>query len=226
MGKSKIDKFHYMDKVSIVGLFMLVYGVVASCVISTFSMFSFKFNTMNIIYSIFNGTIVLILSTIWLINRIDKPRKMGRLEGRYSNLNKQNGDSIQSTKKGVIPTIWLTTVIVGLSSIFSYPLLNSYVIYKFITLFSLILYVSWNVINIGYYKPIHNRPLPKIFDAFSFVFIAELPTLCSLGSVIIGTFIIDNLPNLYLFVSTFTIAIMLVGLTVVIERLTLNPKYK
>ncbi|MFT9820584.1 hypothetical protein, partial [Lysinibacillus sp. NPDC056185] len=181
---------------------------------------------INIIYSIFHGIIVLIIFIIWIIKKIDKPKEMGNLEGQFSEKRDKNSDYIQIEKKWIMPTLWIVTVLFGLFSIFSYPVLNSNDIYKFITLFSLILFVNWNVINIGYYKPRHSRPLPKIFDAFKFVFIAELPTMCSLGSVIVGTIMIDNLNSFYLFVYTFTIAITFVGITVLIERLILNPKYK
>ncbi|MCU5477220.1 hypothetical protein OCB02_15920 [Bacillus cereus] len=121
--------------------------------------------------------------------------------------------------KKIIVSVWIVTVILGSLSIVSYPILGEKIEYKIITMLSLFSWVLWNLINIGYVKPGYKEPIKKYRDAFLYLLKTEIPTMLSLGSIIISIFIYGSeVSYVILYVLTLLIALMIVFLTVIFER--------
>ena len=204
------------DKVPIIAGLLFIVSVVASVIAGLVINFNSKrIGLVLIILAIIS--VIFICVFIKVINK-KKPEGYGMVLPKVKT--KSQGlvpEVLMSTK--TIKNVWIVTFILGIGAIILYPFIGDSVWYKIITMLSLFSWVLWNLINIGYVKPKYKEPILKYREGFLYLLKTEIPTMLSLGSIIISTFIYGNeISYVILYIFTFLIALIIVSLTVIFER--------
>lgn len=218
MGKHKAKNKNIQDKVPIIGAICLIVTIVLGVALSIIHAIGLNIDNDIWIISLILLVAILILSGFILpIVFNQESKKYGQIKGILPT--KTLSTALPPVTNIQFRVIWGTSVIIGSLSIILYPFYSAEAFYKLLTLSSLMIWVGWNLINIGFYKPYFIKPIEKYSDAFKYFFISELPTILSLGSVVIGTFVYDDeTPILTLYLLAFMIALIISGLTVIFER--------
>lgn len=202
------------DKVPIISGLLFIVSVIVS-VIAGLNFRSERIGLVLVILAIVS--FVFILFFIITINK-KKPEGYGMVLPVVNT--KEQGlvpEALMSRKTTI--SVWIVTFILGSLSIISYPIIGSSVWYNMITMLSLFSWVLWNLINVGYVKPKYKEPIFEYREAFLYLFKTEIPTMLSLGSIIISIFVYGNeISYVILYIFTLLIALMIVSLTVIFER--------
>ena len=204
-----------MDKVPIVAAVLFVISLL-TCVVLGITL-SINYNEL-VIFGIFITAIVAVIYFIKYLAK-EKPVGKGFIPAILKTKSKKKVAEDISVNLKMVYFSWIFTVLFGGISIISYPFLSDSIGYKMITLISLFSWILWNLVNIGYVKPLNKEPIKEYKKAISYFFQTEFPTMLSLGSIIISVFIYgDEVANWVLYTFTLLIALMLVSLTVIFER--------
>ncbi|MCC0760833.1 MAG: hypothetical protein AB2388_19815 [Bacillus anthracis] len=204
------------DKVPIISGILFIVTVIISVIAGL--VINFKSDKIGLVLIIL--AIISVIFTICFIKVLNKKKPEG-YGVVLPVLNKKGKGLVPEVlmSKKIIVNVWIVTVILGSLSIVSYPILGEKIEYKIITMLSLFSWVLWNLINIGYVKPGYKEPIKKYRDAFLYLLKTEIPTMLSLGSIIISIFIYGSeVSYVILYVLTLLIALMIVFLTVIFER--------
>lgn len=204
------------DKVPIVAAVIFVICLLTSVILGI--VLAIDYNEL-LIFSIF---ILAIVAVIYLIKFLAKEKPVGKgyipaiLKYRKK-ADKDNEDVLVNLK--MIYFSWIFTVLFGGGAIIIYPFWGDQIFYKMVTLIALFSWVLWNLVNIGYIKPLNSEPIKEFGKATKYLFFTEIPTMLSLGSIIISIFVYgDEVTFWVLYIFTLLIALMIVSLTVIFER--------